>query len=402
MLSTPTLALDVVILGGGAAGLWSLDHVRERGYGAVLLEAGDLGSGQTIASQGIIHGGLKYTLSGLFNSSAEAIRNMPLIWRSCLAGERRPDLRGTALRAHHCHLWRTDSLRSRLAMIGARAGLRVKPAAIDPSDRPAALAECPGTVARLDEQVIEPATFIRCLAQRQRSAILKIDATSGLEFVRDESGEVAAVRLINPENGEAFDLHPRHVVLAAGEGNGALREKLQLDLAVMQRRPLHMVMARGDLPVINGHCVEGASTRVTITTTIGGPDERVWQVGGQVAETGLTLSPREQAARAHRELRAILPGVDFSGVQWATYRANRAEAARGGQRPDDVSLIVEGNVLTAWPTKLALVPRMAERIAGSLTSPAHGDANLEVLRSWPRPSVALSPWETCTQWFTDV
>ena len=49
--SIPT-RLDVVIFGGGAAGLWLLDELVRAGYEALLLEAGALGAGQTIASQG--------------------------------------------------------------------------------------------------------------------------------------------------------------------------------------------------------------------------------------------------------------------------------------------------------------------------------------------------------------
>ena len=51
------LPVDVVIFGGGAAGLWTLDELHRAGRSVVLLESGDLGAGQTIASQGIIHGG---------------------------------------------------------------------------------------------------------------------------------------------------------------------------------------------------------------------------------------------------------------------------------------------------------------------------------------------------------
>ena len=38
--------------------------------------------------------------------------------------------------------------------------------------------------------------------------------------------------------------------------------KLALPLNTMQLRPLQMVMLRGELPRLNGHCVDGARTRV--------------------------------------------------------------------------------------------------------------------------------------------
>ena len=78
--------LDVVIFGGGGAGLWLLDTLRTHGYRAVLLEADRLGAGQTACCQGIVHGGLKYTLDGVLSGSAAVLREMPALWRDCLAG----------------------------------------------------------------------------------------------------------------------------------------------------------------------------------------------------------------------------------------------------------------------------------------------------------------------------
>jgi len=398
------LSLDVVIFGGGAAGLWMLDELRRLGHQALVLEAGDLGAGQTIASQGIIHGGLKYTLGGLFTRSARAIRDMPLIWRNCLAGEAKPNLKRTRLRALYCHLWQTASLSSRLAMIGARAGLRIAPRRLAHDQRPDALRGCPGVVARLDEQVIEPDSLLMTFADRLRPFLLQIDARHGLEFDVDGPGRIRMIRLLNPANGEPLDLAPRHVVLSAGEGNAALRAAAGLPDGAMQRRPLHMVMARGDLPVLNGHCVDGRATRLTITTTQDHAGRNVWQIGGQIAEDGVSMTPPELVALGHDDVARALPGVALDGVQWATYRVDRAEPATSGRaRPDDAHALLEGNTITAWPTKLALVPRLAEQVIGLLGPPQapDGAASPPGLPPWPRPSVALPPWETELTWFDE-
>lgn len=401
--------VDTVIFGGGAAGLWLLDVLIREGVDALLLEANDLGSGQTIASQGILHGGLKYTLSGLFTSSAKSIREMPLLWRRCLAGDARPNLANTRLRAQFCYLWRTTSITSRLAMIGAKAGLRVAPVPLERAERPGALASCPGTVARLDEQVIEPGSFLADLSSQHIDRILKIDAQHGLEFVVTDAGQIRLVRLINPESGEPLDLAPRCVVLLAGEGNAWLQSQLGVEdeaTRAMQRRPLHMVLARGDLPTLNGHCVDGAKTRVTITTARDYADRTVWQIGGQVAEDGVSMDGEALIAHARGELREALPDVDFAGVHWATYKVNRAEMAFGGRRPDQPGVMRRGNVVTGWPTKLALVPLLVEQVRQELAGLGCGEANSSksaealpvVIRTWPRPVVAEPPWETA-QWY---
>lgn len=401
-----TLSLDLVIFGGGAAGLWLLDEALRRGFRAVLLEAHELGAGQTIASQGIIHGGLKYTLSGLLTPSARAIADMPLIWRRCLAGEQQPDLSATRLRAEFCHLWRSTSISGMIGMAGARAGLRVAPVKLRDHERPEALHGLKGVVARLDEQVIDPESHIGVLADRHRPRLLRIDDRSGLEFDCARPGHVDLIRLLNPATGEPLDLRPKWTVFAAGAGNETLLSHVDLehDIAA-QRRPLHMVMLRGDLPPLNGHCVDGTTTRVTITTATDSSGRAVWQVGGQVAEDGVRMDPEALIAHAQQELSEVTPGADLTGAQWATYRVDRAEAAsRGGRRPDDAVVRSAGNVIAAWPTKLALAPHLAQLVLARLDPPgdtAAADA-VHLPDDWPKPAVALPPWETAEQWTADV
>ncbi|UCD75580.1 MAG: FAD-dependent oxidoreductase [Phycisphaerales bacterium] len=395
--------VEVLIFGGGAAGLWLLDELIRDGRDALLLEAHELGSGQTIASQGIVHGGLKYTLSGLLTSSARAISEMPLLWRRCLAGEREPNLVEARLRAPYCHLWQTTSLRSKVAMVGARAGLRVRPRKLGDEQRPEILKSCPGVVARLEEQVIEPSTLLNTLSERHRGRILKIDAQSGLELRASEPGLVGLVRLINPDTGDSLDLKPHRVVFTAGAGNGGLRQLSGLSARAMQRRPLHMVLARGDLPLLNGHCVDGMKTRVTITSTRDYADRTVWQIGGQLAEDGVDLAPEALVTHAASELAAVLPRLDPTRTEWATYRVDRAEARTGGGlRPDTFSIIAEGNTVTAWPTKMVLVPEMARRISGLLPAREKDAPMPQEPPDWPRPNIAIPPWEEQEQWFSDV
>lgn len=393
------MRVHTVIFGGGAAGLWLLDELSRRNIPAVLLEAADLGTGQTIASQGILHGGLKYTLQGILTGSAAHIREMPRVWTECLTGRRDPDLTATRVRAEHCHLWRTGTMSSRLGMIGARIGLRVAPQSIPKSERPAPLVECPGAVARMDEQVVSPASFLENLAARRQDRILKIDAANGLKFELDGPGTVRAVALTRPASDRRASFEPDRVVFTAGGGNAGLRKLVGLSTDAMQRRPLHMVMLRGSLPELNGHCVDGAKTRVTITSDVDASGRAVWQVGGQLAEDGVDRSENDLLAHARSELSNVLPGVDLKNVEGATYRVDRAEASTaGGSRPETFQVLREGNVVTAWPTKLVLAPKLAVEIAESSTSSDLAFADFNPPVDWPRPTVAVPPWETCTNW----
>jgi glycerol-3-phosphate dehydrogenase len=397
-------SLDAVVIGGGAAGLWTLDRLIARGYQAILLEAHELGSGQTVASQGIIHGGLKYTLSGMLTPSAQAIRDMPLIWRECLAGTREPKLTKTVVRSEHCFLWRTESIASRLGMIGARVGLRVAPQSIANDDRPSALMNCPGTVAKLDEQVIDPATLVADLAHRHRDRLLKIDFPHGISIAYQTEAHGCEVTIRGQHR--ELKINANQLILAAGAGNELIRREIGFKTNIMQRRPLHMVMLRGrNLPTLFGHCVDGAKTRVTITSAIDSAQRTVWQIGGQVAEDGVTMTRQELIAHTRKELNQSLAGFELGEVEWSTQLVDRAEHNAGGKRPDDVSIVLEhdGNLITVWPTKLALAPRAAELIERSTKGKPRGmewDASLTA--DWPKPHVARPPWETEIAWFADA
>jgi hypothetical protein len=154
------------------------------------------------------------------------------------------------------------------------------------------------------------------------------------------------------------------------------------------------------LPVLNGHCVDGATTRVTITTDTDTRGRTVWQVGGQIAEDGVQLEPPALIVHARSELESVLPGLNLADAEWATYRVDRAEGITpGGKRPETFQVLENDNTITAWPTKLALAPQLAAEIAERLGPPAVRQSQEERLPDdWPRPEVAEPPWETCTEW----
>ncbi len=104
-------------------------------------------------------------------------------------------------------------------------GLRVTPEAVAPEHVPAALAGCGGTVYRVPEQVIAPRSFVECLAKRNAERLLKIDPEHGLEFAR--AGETRGWR-IHLRGPAELELAPKWIVLTAGAGNEALRERLDL------------------------------------------------------------------------------------------------------------------------------------------------------------------------------
>ena len=391
---------DVVIFGGGVAGLWLLARLRQAGYRALLLEAQALGAGQTRYSQGIIHGGTKYALTGAVSDASEAILSMPPLWRACLEGHGEIDLSRVRLMSDHQYLWSTASLTSRMAGFFASKLMRSRVA-------PLALEEYPGVfrskgfrgqVYKLEEPVLDAASLVHELAEPHRAAIWQV-APEQLRAITE--GDDGVILTIDNDQGE-LTVQCRRVVLTAGKGNAALLSRLGHSVPAMQLRPLKMVAVRGNLPEgVYAHCLgASANPRITISTHYELNGGVVWYLGGDVAEEGTRRSDAEQIAEARRELSALLPWVDFSRCEFTTFDIDRAEVRTGsGRRPEDSYAAAEGPVITVWPTKLAFAPRAAAHVVGMLDEAGitpSGDNS--ALPDFTFPDYALLPWQEASAW----
>lgn len=388
------MRLDVLIFGGGAAGLWCLERFRAAGYHALLLESAALGCGQTIAAQGIIHGGGKYALRGVRDFAAvSATKEMPARWRASLAGKRDPDLSAVRVVAERCHLWLPKgSALARLQSLGfmsvvARAGLlSTRPERLPEPQWPDALRGSALAVYALAEPVISTGSLLKALAARHEKYLHRYDSAA-LRF-EGKSARIGDVAL-----------EPRAIVLAAGAGNAALLAGLGVGGEPMQRRPLGMVLLRGGLPPLFGHCVVGGKTALTITA----PEQGLWQIGGELAEK-LAREQDDSSARriALREIHKRLPGIHLHHAEIAIYRAVRAEASTADQRrPSGVHAAeLAPGVIAAWPTKLSMVPVLADEVFALATEALKQPAGYQhhPLPPWPAPPIARYPWEEAA-WF---
>ncbi len=383
---------DIAILGGGVAGLWLLARLRSVGYSVVLLESRQLGGIQTSASQGIIHGGTKYALSGNLSESAHAIGAMPDVWRQCLQGVGELDLTAVRLLSTHQYLWSSDNLISRMTGFFASKAMRSRMVAVQGSERPQ-LFQHPlfhGTLYRLEEPVVDIASLTAELVRQYGEFCYQISpAQTEIVSGSDES-------TITLDGG--IELQVRQLVLAAGAGNGELLAQLGRSDPKMQLRPLHMVIAQGALPQLYAHCLgSGTTPRLTITSYPLAENKTVWNIGGQLAESGVERSAEEQIAVAQHELRQILPWLDYSAVSWNTLRVDRAEPKTvGGRRPDSCFVQSQRGVITIWPTKLAFAPRVADEVISALQSVGIEPGELDVggLSGLKRPALARMPWES--------
>jgi len=394
-----TAETDVAIIGGGIAGLWLLNRLRQQGYSAVLLESGTLGGGQTHKSQGIIHGGMKYALQGAITQATKSIADMPNFWQECFDGKGILDLSNVPILSRHQYLWTTGSVVSKVAGFFAGMALRGHVAALAKEKFPAIFRDKKfhGEVYQLDEQVIDVHALIRELVKSQQDAIFQVDLPAANDFNFNSQGEIESLD-IHAVPMSSVKLVAKKFIFAAGIGNEALLASAHNSEIRGQKRPLHMVMAKHDLNFeLYAHCVGfGSTPRMTITTHRAADGKTIWYIGGQIAEEGVNRDSARQCAVAKQELQELFPWLDLSNVQFAAFHIDRSEAAQpGSKRPDSFTVKEIANYFVAWPTKLALAPLLAENILQKLEQEniRSGKSDIRELRAWPVPAFAKPMWE---------
>lgn len=336
--------IDVLIVGGGIAGLWTLQRLRALGYDAVLVENKALGAGQTIASQGIIHSGLKYGLAGLFRGEMAA---MPARWYQAFNKRGDVMLQSVKMLATH-QLLHTDS-----AIFGALAAtlLRGKTKRIGSG------------FYLLGEPVLDVKSLLWALSE-------------------------GAFQCSGPPV-----LRARATLFACGIGNEVFAGRFG-EQAKPTIRPLRMVMVH-DMPrEIFAHWLgKGAKPRVTVTShRLNG--KIVWYLGGNIAEEAVNMPRQEALTWARSEMRRIMPGECFDWKSWAVHDVDRAEPA--GASTSRPYLVTNGDKAMAWPSKLTLAPALSDRVLDWLKEigvrPSHRRSAVDL----PPATVARYPWETAT------
>ena len=383
------LSTDVLIVGGGIAGLWLHARLRQLGYASLLVESASLGGGQSVKSQGIIHGGAKYALHGALTGASEAIADMPRRWREALSGNGELDLRGVRVLSDAHYLWSPGTLAGNLTSFFASKAVRGRVDQVKGEQLPPALqhAKFKGKVYRLAELVLDVPSLITRLAELAGDSLLAAEQIEPLH----EQDTLVGLRV----DGRA--IRAQRIVLSAGAGTAELLKQLGISQPAQQLRPLHMVLAKGPaLKPLYAHCLGGGpKPRVTVTTHPAADGQWVWYLGGDLAEAeGVARDAAAQIKAAQQEMADLLPWVDQSATQWATLRVDRAEPAQSGLvRPDNAFLAEQQGLLVGWPTKLALAPDFADRVLAALKRDAIQPGQHAPLPTLPRPRVATPVWD---------
>jgi glycerol-3-phosphate dehydrogenase len=358
------LKSDIIIIGGGIAGLWLHHRLNDLGYYALLIENKTLGNAQTLSSQGIIHGGAKYSLNGILSGATSAISDMPTRWLNCFKGTGEIDLSNTTVLTDNQLMWSTQSLSSKLTSFFSSKALNGHMQPLTQTSLPQFFKhpEFKGNLYQLNEPVVDVPSLLKNLSQTWQKRIFCINEEYELIFSPD--GKIEKILIDNK-----IELQAKKIILSSGEGNEFLLERFKINTPKMQRRPLHMVLAKGKkLPELYAHCI-GASTKplATITTHAHSDGHNVWYIGGNIAEEGAQQSKQALINHSKKTLGKLLPWFEMNDIEWETHNVNRAEPAQKSLlRPDTAFLAHSNNVYITWPTKLALTPNLADQVIEQL------------------------------------
>ncbi|MCY3840273.1 MAG: FAD-dependent oxidoreductase [Gammaproteobacteria bacterium] len=316
-----TLSVDAAIVGGGISGLWLANLLVGRGLSVVICEPRGVGGVQTLASQGIVHGGNKYALQGAA-PLAGALKGMPDRWRACLGGTGEIDLRGVGLLAD-------------------RIDIRIGDDTIEADDL---VLDVPSLVRRL----------ARPLAHRIVATRVSPDSLVG-----NPSG-VGRIEL------DACTIHARVYVLAAGAGNTTLSQQAGFPRAPLRHRPLRQTIVRLRRGVrVYAHWMSSPrDAEPTLTVTSHGSQLRI---GGAVADAGANRDEAAQVVLVKDLLRQAFPSIDVESAGFETFVAARAEPASNAIRDlPDAYVVRHGNCLLCLPVKLSLAPRLGDLVLAEL------------------------------------
>ena len=379
------LRTDCVIIGGGIAGLWARAVMARAGFGVVLVSDGALGAGQTVASQGILHRGVKYLMSPGAAAAAGQLAAAHGSWDEALRGDGPVDLRAVGVLSACTYLWTAPGLLAGITGAAASLAMRSEVRRLARGELPACFVPAPERTAvwRVEEPCLDARSLVSTLAAIPAGPILTA-AASGVTVVGD------GVRVAMP----GVMIEARAALFTAGAGNEALLRGAGVDPGpITQRRPLRMTLVRGAPFLLFGHCVRELSDkpRLTITSAEHG-GRTVWYVGGDVAERGVDLDGEAHLARVRKEVAACLPWADLSRAEFAQFTIDRAESrGEGGKRPDTHVLRDFGRFAALWPTKLALAPVAAGDALAWLRG-AIGESRDRPGAATPPPT-APAPWE---------
>jgi hypothetical protein len=383
--------VDVLIAGGGIAGLLVAKNLSDLGYRCMLLESTAVASEQSGHSHGYLHRGYIYLDS---EALVRELRGAKEAWSDLISDQR----------SQHTNCSYIGFENRQVAVQASQTwnncGLVINNL---PSKRwpKSLMASNLSVVCRTDEQSFNIPQLLENLLPHLRSVHLITGSVERLS-TGDSVDRCADIMV----DGKPRRVRARFVILAAGTGNSRiLSNTIGRFRSLPTTRTSFMMVIRGSalqplsliLPEHQFYGLFLVSRRTK--------DDVVWLISNYLSYGGLCdergTAGRTWATATLRTLDLIFPHLRRKRLLWGQYAAPKAEFRRDPEKlPGNTAIEKLGfeNVLALWPTKLTLGPIIARRVQDHVVARLGNPAMTKrPAPSWVqrgRISVAPERWRT--------
>lgn len=353
---------DVLIAGGGIAGMLIATRIAELGYRCVLVEPKALAAEQSGHSHGYVHRGYIYLRAE--GGLVDELRTAREKWDDFISNPS-----PVAPCSDYSVIGFENPEVARYASeTWSAAGLPVN--RIARAGWPSPLTGSPLTVAyRTAEQSFDFTSVISNLRARLRQSHTVLGSVTRI-YLRGKT--CTGVELSS--QGRTHRVNARYIVLAAGTGISSILENtLGRFQSVPNVRTSYMLVIRGKaLRPLSAILPENRFYGLFMVSRSRG-DETAWLVsnylsyGGICGVTGTSAKTWVQATL--RVLDGMFPFLNEGELQWGIYAAPKAEFRRDPERMPEGKVIEHlglTNVSAVWPTKLTLGPVIAAELVGRI------------------------------------
>ena len=393
---------DIVVIGGGIAGVWTHSLLKKAGYSCCLLEKKTIGGEQSLVSQGIIHKGMKYLLGKFIPDIAGNLLPIAKLWDAALSGKGELDLSDTEIYTEQQLIWQSQSLLSSffispLLDSAAKKIFQSQVQKLKPLEYPFWL-EKNKAAFWVKEKVINSHSLFKNFYNQQKENYYQASEITEIK----SSGDFISLKV-----GDVV-LRTQKIILAAGMGNIALAKKFQIKQRI-QLRPLKMLAVKffpapkelentesQGSAKIYGHCVGAAIKPLfSISTHKRKDNGLVYYLGGKIAEDGVNKEDNGLIAEAKKLLKKNT-GLKLKGAEWQSIKIDRAEPEqKRGRLPDESFVKNFDKTILCFPVKLALAPQMAwavrEMLKKEKIKPRFKQSKIQEL---PKVKLKEPFWET--------
>lgn len=392
-MSSSTVHVDVLFVGGGIAGLWLLNCVRKAGYSALLVEAERIGAGQSGASQGFVVHRPRTGATVPTDKEAAELASVVGRWRALLDGSEVPDLSTVRVLSEHPLRWTIPEAQKRgLLDRLLRRGAPTAQAPVETGFDIPEILRHPlrrGSLGTQEGFIVDNRSLLGALLDPVRDALLH---TQGAAVMARDGG--FSVRI---EEREPVVVRARRTVYTTGVGANLLGS---VSLQVWHQQ---MVMIRGeglaDDLYVNA-VDETGRRRFNISAHRDAEGRPVWYYGGAMVEAGQQVDAAQQIRNCRRDLATHFPWLALTGLEYAAHRVDRAAVRLRNGLALLPQLRTEGQHVVAWPTNLSTMPLLGDRMLAMLRRERiePRPADLRPLADWPQPALAPAPWDEVAAW----